>query len=452
MNQALYLENEAARRLYGEAARLPVVDYHCHLSPREIYEDREFSNIAQMWLSGDHYKWRLMRAFGIDERFITGDAPDAEKFQKYAECVSLAAGNPLRVWSEMELALYFHIDTPLSGSTAPEIWERANAVIREERLSPRKLIRQANVEWIVTTDDPADSLEFHRLIAADDSFQTKVIPAFRPDKLLNLRAPDWCGYIETLSARAGVEIDSLDSLEQAVRLRLDAFCELGCRLSDVGIEAFPSGRCSREEAAHTFRYAREGGETSEEKYRAFLHYMYVFLAGEYRRRGIAMQYHLAVKRNANSALFRQVGPDAGGDCVGDPIPQGDVVGLLDEIDGACGMPRTILYTLNPSMYLTLATAAGSFRGVTLGAAWWYNDHRAGIEEQLRVYAQVSHLGTFTGMLTDSRSFLSYARHDYFRRIFCNLLGGWIEAGELDGETARELVRRVCYGNSLELVR
>lgn len=450
MRPDFLLASPEGAALYDQAKAYPIVDYHCHLSPKEIYEDRPFEDLAQLWLGGDHYKWRLMRAFGIEEPFITGDAPGYEKFLRYAECVSLAAGNPLADWTAMELSTYFHIDAPLTPATAPAIWEESLRVIREERLSPRKLIRSAHVERLVTTDDPADSLEYHRLLK---DFPTVVTPAFRTDTLVNLRAPGWTAYIARLSDRAGIPIRDLDAFEQAVRLRLDAFQELGCRLSDIGIEAFPDGEpCPRGEAAGILSRALSGEAVTEREYRRFLRYIYLFLGAEYQRRDMVMQYHLAVKRNASTRLFQAIGPDAGGDCAGDPIPLADLVSVLDEIDCACGLPRTILYTLNPAMYLPMVTAAGSFRNVTLGAAWWFNDHKAGIEEQLKLFAQTSHLGAFAGMLTDSRSFLSYARHDYFRRILCSLLGEWIAEDRLEDASARTLLPRLCYQNSLSLVK
>ncbi len=449
MRPDFLLSTPAGASLYQEARSLPIVDYHCHLSPREIYEDQPFTDLAQLWLGGDHYKWRLMRAFGVEEQYITGDAPGREKFLRYGECIGLAAGNPLSDWTAMELSMYFHIDTPLCRETAAGIWEEAGRVIREERLSPQKLIQASGVERLVTTDDPADSLEYHRLLK---DFPVGVTPAFRTDTLVNLRAPGWRAYIDRLGERAGPPIRDLDSLEQAVRNRLDAFQELGCRLSDVGIEAFPDGTpCTREEAAGLLRRALDGEILSLGEYRRFLRYFYRFLGEEYRQRGMVMQYHLAVKRNASTRLFREIGPDAGGDCAGDPIPLGELVSLLDELERADALPRTILYTLNPSMYLPMATAAGSFRGVTLGAAWWFNDHQAGIEEQLKLFSQTGHLAVFTGMLTDSRSFLSYARHDYFRRILCSLLGEWMTQGRLEEGAGRELVRRICYQNSRDPV-
>lgn len=453
MDQTIFLQNKTGQRLYQTAKDLPIVDYHCHLSPREIWEDCPFDNLAQLWLSGDHYKWRLMRAFGIDEHFITGNAGDFEKFQKYAECISLAAGNPLFHWTAMELKRYFHIDEPLNADTAADIWDRASEVIRNQALSPRKLIESSHVVYIATTDDPADSLEYHQKLAADKNFSVRVTPSFRTDNLLSLREPGYAAYIGRLSTASNLEIQNIETLEQAVRIRLDDFVQCGCAFSDVGIPSFPIVGCGRAEADNILCRALRGEEISPIEYRRFLGYFTVFLAGEYRARNIVMQMHLSVVRNANGVLFEMLGPDCGGDCVGDCIPQAELVAFLDQVNQTSGLPHTILYTLNPSMYPTLATAAGCFPHVNLGAAWWFNDHECGIEEQLRVCAQTSHLAVFPGMLTDSRSFLSYARHDYFRRIFCNLLGQWLEAGEFFDEVAAEnLVRRICYENSLSMTK
>ena len=453
------LTTDAAKRLYETAKTCPIIDYHCHLSPQEIYEDRLFEDIAQLWLAGDHYKWRLMRAFGVNERYITGDAAPYEKFLQYARCIGLAAGNPLYVWTQMELSAYFGIDEPLCEGNAKEIWERCNAVIRERALSPRKLIAQSNVRYIATTDDPADPLCWHDKIAADPSFDVRVAPAFRTDNLLQITKPGYPGYIVKLSKISGVAVHDLESLLTAVSARLDDFAAHGCRFSDCGIEAFPHLPDGLDDwvqiearAADAFAYALQGAPVSREDYGIFLYAMDVMLAEEYKKRGMCMQLHIAVKRNANTRLFEQCGPDCGGDCVGDVISQRDLLALLDRIERNFGMPRTILYTLNPAMYEALATAAGSFPGVHLGAAWWFNDHEAGIRKQLCTYAQALHLAAFPGMLTDSRSFLSYVRHDYFRRILCDLVGGWIEDGSFaDGGNAHALIRRICYENSLELI-
>ncbi len=453
MNPNVFLETPSAVRLYEQAKALPIVDYHCHLSPQEIYEDRPYDNLAQLWLDHDHYKWRLMRQFGIEETFITGDAPARDKFLTYAECIGLAAGSPLYHWTMMELSLYFGIEEPLNAKSAPEIWERANRVIREGGMSPRKLMVSSKVEWVATTDDPAEPLTFHRLLKEDKTFPITVTPTFRTDRLANLTAADYPAYIARLSETAGEPIKDWDSLTRAVVRRLDEFCALGCRFSDVGIEAFPSAEGSVDEAKEIFVRALNEEPVSNRDYRVFLTFLYRFLAQEYRKRGITMQLHLAVTRNANHAMFEALGPDCGGDCVGETVPVSNLIGLFNGMLCDGGNPRIILYTLNPAMYSTMATAAGSFPNILLGAAWWFNDHKAGIEEQLRLCAQNAHLAAFPGMLTDSRSFLSYARHDYFRRIFCNFLGNLLERGEyLDEAGAVQLIRRVCYENSLSMTK
>lgn len=450
MQKNLFLKRETARRLYRAAADLPIVDYHCHLSPREIYEDAPFSDIAQMWLSGDHYKWRLMRAAGVPERLVTGDGAPREKFLAYAGALAMAPGNPLYIWSHMELSMYFGIEDALTAENAGEIFDRANAYIREASLSPRRLMQKAKVELVATTDDPADTLEFHALLQADKSFPVRVVPSFRTDAALNLMNPQYLSYLSRLSEASGMEIHSLADLKAALLKRLDFFRQNGCRLSDVGIEAFPK-RDEAESAEKAFLAVLSGEAITGAAYRNFLFELYTFLAPAYKAREITMQLHLNVCRNASRALFAAVGLDAGGDCVGDRIEQREIRALLDAMDAENGLPRTILYTLEPSMYMALATTAGSFPNVSLGAAWWYNDHKRGMEEQLHIYAETGVLGTFYGMLTDSRSFLSYARHDYFRRVLCELLGEMLEDGEYLSEAdAITLLKRVCVENSRRL--
>ena len=444
MKETYLLPSEAGRRLYQQVKDLPIIDYHCHLSPREIYEDNPFDNIGEMWLGGDHYKWRLMRAFGIEESYITGGASWHDKFQKYAEAIALAAGNPLYHWTQMELSRYFDIETVLNGDNAEEIWQKANQVIAERRLSPRKLINMSRVDYIATTDDAVDTLEFHRKIREDESFRTTVVPSFRTDNLLLIRRQGYREYIDKLSAISGVPIQNLDSFQSAVCKRMDFFVENGCRFADVGIEYFPGHIGGRDEADIAFRKALEGQPVTDEEFHGFLGYMVVFLASEYRSRHMVMQWHLAVKRNANSDLFRRMGPDCGGDCIGDEIKGEHIIRILDAVNDHGGLPVTVLYTLNPSSVPMLSSIAGSFPRVFCGAAWWFCDHKRGIEEQLQVIAETGHIGAFVGMLTDSRSFLSYARHDYFRRILCNLIGEWIDRGEFaDDRYAGKLVRDIC---------
>lgn len=450
MRDDLFLKSSTAARLYDAVRDLPIVDYHCHLQPKEILEDKVFTDIAQVWLGGDHYKWRLMRACGVPEKCITGNASPREKFRAYATCLETAAGNPLYVWSHMELAMYFGISDPLTAENADEIFDRANAYIVENALSPRKLMQQSKVELVATTDDPADSLEYHAQIAADKDFDIRVVPSFRTDAALNILRPDYIDYVKRLSGVCGYTIETLADLKKALSDRLRFFCENGCRVSDIGIEAFPKADDACD-AAETFRKVLSGTAVTAAEYQNFLFEMYVYLAGEYEAHNVTMQLHLNVRRNARTSLFKQVGPDAGGDCVGDPIPEIDIAHLLDAMDRTNCLPRTILYTLEPSMYMPLATTAGSFRGVTLGAAWWFCDHKRGMEEQMDIFAETGSIAEFTGMLTDSRSFLSYARHDYFRRILCSWIAERLDDGSLLTETAAmKILNRVCVENSRKL--
>lgn len=448
----MLLNNKASLKIYESIKELPIIDYHCHLSPKEIYEDKQFDNIAQMWLDSDHYKWRLMRAFGIDEEYITGDKSHYDKFIKYAKCIGMAAGNPLYHWTKMELSMFFDIDVPLNEESADFVWNKANEVIKSKKLSPRKLIEMSNVSYIATTDDIIDNLEYHKLIADDNNFNTKVVPSFRTDKLLLVENEKYRDYICNLSKVSNVEITDIDTLKSAIINRLDYFNDMGCKFSDVGIEYFPHKKGTHDQADIAFKKVLNDDKISSDEYSEFLFYMYEFLAAEYKKRDIVMQLHLAVKRNANTNMFNKLGCDCGGDCIGDAISYNSIITLLNEINSNSGLPQTIIYTLNPAMYHGLATMAGSFKDVKLGAAWWFNDHKLGIEEQINIYAQSLHLSTFLGMLTDSRSFLSYARHDYFRRILCNMIGKWIESSEFpDDENAINLAKNICYNNIKKVI-
>lgn len=451
MESNLLLTSKTSKSLYQAARRLPIVDYHCHLSPKEIYEDLPFENITQMWLYGDHYKWRLMRTSGIDEEYITGGGDDYSKFLKYVSCVSLAANNPLYIWSRAELEQFFGICDDLTDENAEAIYKKANDAIKQNSLSPRKCIENSNVEFVVTTDDPCDDLKYHELIKADSSFKCKVLPGFRTDALLSLKKPDFKNYLARLEAAANTKITSFENYLFAIIQRLDFFMEHDCLFSDVGIEDFPVFGADKDFTASVFERALSGIEISYDEYLGFLGYMYIFLGAEYKKRGMTMQLHLAVKRNANSKMFNALGADVGGDCVNDAISQRGLITLLDTLNSQDSLGKTIIYTLNPSMYLPIATAAGSFKDVILGAAWWFNDHKGGIEEQLEIYSQTLNIATFTGMLTDSRSFLSYARHDYFRRIFCNFIGRLCDSGEFSTANAQRLIELVCYENAKKLV-
>ncbi len=451
MNPNYLLSTKEAEALYGQIRALPIYDYHCHLSPKEIFEDKAFRDISQIWLGGDHYKWQLMRAAGIEETFITGDANGLEKFRAYAEAIEFAAGNPLYHWTEMELALYFDIHTPLNRKTADAIYEEANRVIRERHYSPRTMIKQSRVAYVATTDDPIDDLRYHEKIAAvGEAFPTVVAPSFRTDNLLLARRSGYGDYIKQLGDAAGITVTDLASLDEAIERRLAYFCRHGCRFSDVGIPYFPKVVGTDADADRVVKKALSGESVTEEAYHAFLYRMYRFLGNLYRRYGVVMQWHLAVYRNANSRMFEAIGPDCGGDCIGDPIGGNDIITVLDAIERDGGLPQTILYCLNPVMNEQLATVAKAFPRVRLGTAWWFNDHKDGIVEIMRVIARNGHLGSFLGMLTDSRSFLSYARHDYFRRILCTLLTDWQSCGEYSGDIVR-LAEKICCENIKNLI-
>ena len=447
----LLLTNETAKRLYDGVKALPIYDYHCHLSPKEIYEDKPCTDIGELWLSGDHYKWRLMRAAGIDEYYITGGAGYREKFIKYAEACELAAGSPLYAWNEMELYLIFGIEEPLTARNAKDIYARANDFLKENAISPRKLIKKFDVRFIGTTDDVAEPLTWHEKIAADSSFDAKVSPSFRCDRLLLLKAPGYREYIGKLANTCGKEINTLEELLGAIDDRIEYFAAHGCRMSDAGIPDFPSRIAEAPEAGATFEKAMRGEPISWFEYSGFLGFMFVYLGRAYKAHGFVMQLHLAVARNINDSLYKLCGPDSGGDCIGDRISVRDIAMIFNAIADGGDMPQTVIYTLEPSMTGLFAAIAGSFRNVRLGAAWWFCDHKRGIRRVLETVSETGYLGSFAGMLTDSRSFLSYARHDYFRRILCSYLGELVESGEYPEESAAILAEALSCGNTARLV-
>lgn len=445
------ISNKKGTDIYDKIKDLPIIDYHCHLSPEEIYNDEPFNNIGEMWLEHDHYKWRLMRTFGIDEKFITGNSSWQDKFTKYVLALEYAAGNPLYHWSHMELSRFFNINMPITHANAEKIYYEANAFISENKLSPRKLIAQSQVEIICTTDDITDTLEFHKKINKDLNFKTQVLPSFRTDNLFLVYRNNYKDYINKLSEISGINIYNLKSLKDALLKRLDFFCQNGCRFTDVGIQYFPDNISDDSHANAFFTSILSGNSTSYEDYIGFIGHMYVFLASEYRKRNLIMQLHLSVQRNTNSPLFKQIGTDCGGDCIGDVINGKSLIQLLDAVNCNGGLPKTIIYTLNPSNAEQIASISGSFPGVSCGAAWWFCDHKRGIRREIEIIAENSSLGSFLGMLTDSRSFLSYARHDYFRRILSDILGEWVEKGEFYENNAEKLAKKISYSNIKELI-
>ena len=447
MDQDFLLSTETAKHLYHDyAADLPILDYHCHLDPKEIYEDRKFENITQVWLGGDHYKWRLMRSAGVEEKYITGDASDREKFQKWAETLSLAIGNPLYHWSHLELRNYFGYDGILNGETAEEVWQLCNEKL--QTLSARRLILDSGVKALCTTDDPADTLEWHRRLAEDKSFPVKVLPSFRPDKALGIEKPDYLEYL----VRFG-RVESFAELVKVLTERLDFFVSLGCRVSDHGLEAVPYAPASADEVEAVFRKRLYGELPTVLEEKQFKTALLLALGRAYHKRGLVMQLHFGVIRDNARRVFHALGPDAGIDSVGDRISVKELAAFLNALDETDELPKTILYSLDPNDNTAIETVMGAFQsgGAKLqhGSAWWFNDHKRGMIEQLSSLANEGYLAGFVGMLTDSRSFLSYARHEYFRRILCDLIGGWVENGEFpaDEKALRQIVEGICFHNA-----
>lgn len=456
MDTNFLLSTPTAQRLYHDfAADMPIVDYHCHVNPREIYEDKHFENITQVWLGGDHYKWRVMRSNGIDEYYITGGASDREKFQKFAESLPRAIGNPMYHWCHLELKTYFGYEGVLNGDTAEDVWQLANRILSREDMGVRGLIEKSNVAFIGTTDDPVDSLEWHAKLAADATMKTKVAPSFRPDKALNIDKAGWREYLKTLGDVVGKEITTIEVLKEALGERIAFFDAHGCRASDHGLDRTACRIVSDAEVQAIMDKALGGEAVTADEADAFRTHLLLFCAAEYTRLGWVMQLHFNCLRNPNSRMFEKLGPDTGFDCIGPYNGTAGLVALLDAMYSADQLPRTILYSLDAADNATLDVILGSFQGTEVagklqhGSAWWFNDNKQGMIDQLVSLANLSLLGNFVGMLTDSRSFLSYTRHAYFRRILCELIGNWVENGEYpaDMETVGGLVRDICYNNA-----
>jgi len=461
MDGDFLLETETAKNLYEAVKNEPIYDYHCHLSPAQIAENRQMPDLADAWLSGDHYKWRMMRVVGIDENYITGKASGYEKYIAWARTVENLIGNPLYYWTHLELQRYFGINEILTEESAPSIWEKANALLAKPELSVRGIFEKFNIYAVGTTDDPADSLEHHRAIGEGTSpigkIETKVIPSFRPDRVLDLHAVDFASYIDELAQASGVTIKTHEDVLSALEKRLDVFIGLGCRSSDHGLEYAPFAISSGKQIEKTFKKALAVKQVSKEEADAYKTKTLVSLANLYAKRGIVMQLHFSAIRNVNRKAFIRLGPNVGYDATGDCGLSENLSDLLDcmESSGKSGLPKTILYSLNPKDYYPLATIMGGFQeGIVgkmqLGSSWWFCDHRDGMEEQMRVLANVGMLSAFVGMLTDSRSFLSYPRHEYFRRIMCNLIGRWVENGEYPDDKKRleKIVRDISFGNAM----
>ncbi len=460
MDKDFLLDSPTAQTLYHEyAAKTPVLDYHCHINPQEIAQDRQFDNITQVWLGGDHYKWRFMRSCGVDEHYITGDAPDKEKFFKWAEVLGKAIGNPLFHWSHLELQRYFGYNGVLNKNTAEEVWNLCNEKLADPSMSVRSLIKQSNVTLICTTDDPVDSLEWHKQIAEDDSFDVQVLPAWRPDKAMNLEKPEYLDYLSKLSEASGVTVNSFKTLKEALAKRMDFFASMGCSVSDHALEYVMYAPASEEEIEAIFakRFKASSGEviTKEEELQFKTAFM-LFVGTEYNKRNWVMQLHYGTKRDNNRTMYAKLGPDTGYDCINNYAPSSQTADFLNALEVNKALPKTIIYSLNPNDNAAIGTILGCFQDSTAvakiqqGSAWWFNDHKQGMTDQLTSLANLGNLSGFVGMLTDSRSFLSYTRHEYFRRILCNFMGELVENGEFpsDMDILSEIVTDISYHNAV----
>lgn len=457
MDENFLLRSECAQKLYHSfAENMPILDYHCHINPQEIAENRQFDNITEVWLGGDHYKWRQMRSNGVDEYYITGDAPAREKFQKWAETLEKLIGNPLYHWSHLELKRYFGYEGHLSGETAEEVWQLCNAKLQTPEMSVRGLIKQSGVTLICTTDDPADSLKWHQKIKEDDTFDVQVLPAWRPDKATNIEAAIFPDYIKQLGNVSSIDIKTFKDLKKAILSRMEYFDQRGCLVSDHGLDYVMCEPASEEEVESIFQKGLTGQPLSFTEIAKYKTAFMLFLGREYHRLGWVMQLHYGCKRNNNGLMFTKLGPDTGYDCINNFAPADQLANFLDNLASADELPKTILYSLNPNDNAVIGTIIGCFQDSSAagklqqGSAWWFNDHKTGMTEQMTSLANLGVLSNFVGMLTDSRSFLSYTRHEYFRRILCDLIGSWVENGEYpyDEKALEKIVKGICYNNAV----
>ena len=455
IHEDFLLTTEAARRLFHEhAENMPIFDYHCHLNPAEIYGNKQFSDIGEAWLAGDHYKWRVMRACAVPEEYVTGSAGFRDKFDRFAAIMPGLIGNPIYHWSHLELKRFFGIDELLSEKTADMVWETANAKLQSPAGAARALIAESNVRALCTTDDPADDLQYHKKLAEDKGFATKVLPTFRPEKALNIVDPNYPAYLQKLGAASGVYIRTIDDVRQALVQRVDYFAGVGCRLSDHSFGSPDFTVWDEGAAEEAVRKALAGEPLLDYEVAAYQSVMMDFLGEQYCDHGWAMQLHMGAVRNLNRKLYRTFGADAGGDSIGDTVSADSLGALLGRLADRDKLPKTILYTLNAADNDKLAAMAGCFQDagaagkIQFGSAWWFNDHYDGMTAQLKSLANIGVLSRFVGMLTDSRSFLSYPRHEYFRRILCEVIGGWIDKGmaPADYDGIGRIVEDICFNN------
>lgn len=451
MNAEFLLQNETGSRLFHQyAEHCPIIDYHNHLPAREIHDRRRYENLTQLWLEADHYKWRCMRLCGVPEALVTGDAPEYEKFLAFARIMPRLIGSPVYHWAHLELQRYFGIDTPLTEETARSIWDRTCLMLQGEGFDAVSLLEKMQVKVLCTTDDPADDLQWHRRLAEDAGLPFRVLPSFRPDRFLHIDQPAFSTALQQLGARYG-SVTDWDSLQAALRSSLDFFCRAGCKVTDHGFIHFRYA--SGGDPAAVVAKALGGETLTEEEISVYQGALLRFLAREYTHRGLAMQLHLGPIRNNSPWLMACKGPDAGGDSIGEATDPFLLSALLQDLDRENSLPKTVFYNLNPADTAMLATMAGNFARngahVQYGAAWWHHDHIRGISEQLDQMLETGLLSSFVGMLTDSRSFTSFTRHEYFRRILCDKLGAIVERGEYPCDMARlgEMVQDICWRNA-----
>ena len=456
MDKDFVLTNETAIKLYENYAKdMPIFDFHCHLPVEEIYNDRKFASITECWLGGDHYKWRLMREMGVDESYITGDKPDFEKFMKYAEVMPYAIGNPIFHWTHLELQRYFGINDILSPATAKDIFDKCNEKL--QTLTARKLIKDSNVKKLFTTDDPIDDLHFHKLLKEDKSFDVEVYPAFRPDKAINIELPTYVPYIAKLADAADVRIDGIDGLCEALTKRIEYFDSVGCVCSDHALDVVMFKPAEKETVDKIVKKALAGDDLTPDEIKQYKGYILVHLGKQYARLHWVQQYHIGALRNNSRRYMGLLGPDTGFDAIEDSTFAKPLSMLLDTLDSTDELPKTILYCLNPRDNEVIATIMNCFQQsgtvgkIQFGSAWWFNDQKDGMQKQLTALSQLGLVSKFVGMLTDSRSFLSYTRHEYFRRILCDMFGRLIEDGEYPDnvELVGQIVKDVCYNNAVK---
>lgn len=456
LDEDFLLSNKTARRLYHDYAKsMPIIDYHCHLSPQLIAADHQFRNLTEIWLAGDHYKWRAMRTNGIAEDFCTGAKPDTEKFAKWAATVPYTLRNPLYHWTHMELQRYFGVEEILNEKTAATIYEHCTALLQTKDFSVRNLLRKMNVALVCTTDDPLDSLEYHQQLK-NDGFEIPILPAFRPDQAMNVSsAKNFNDYVNRLAGITDIAISSFDDFLYALQNRHDFFASVGCRVSDHGLEEIYADDFTGSEIDAIFNKVHSGKELNDTEQRKFRSAMLIHFAEWDWEKGWVQQFHLGALRNNNSRMMQQLGPDTGWDSIGDFSQARSIASFLNKLDGDNKLARTILYNLNPADNELMATMIGNFNDgsiagkIQFGAAWWFLDQKDGMIKQMNALSNMGLLSRFVGMLTDSRSFLSYPRHEYFRRILCNLFGEEIENGELpnDVEWVGSVVQDICYRNA-----